>query len=180
MSNHSKKYDNLEIMLNAAKSMRNYQLMHNLIREDYLELLEITEKSQANQKSFNALYRACITSMFSLVESDIYGLNVLDAYTNYNDRHDFINKFEKTFKQISRTWEKEEIRQKYFFSCKPQLKVLKEMRDETIHPKKIEHIHLASEIKFNKLKQVFYDYDNFMNDLMNNFFLSTTIKLDFR
>lgn len=130
MSNHSKKYSTLEEMLIAAQEMSNYQLMHNLIRKDYIELLQITENSKANQKSFNSLYRACIISLFSLVESDVYGLNVLDAYPNYNDRHDFVNRFEKTFKQISKTWEKEEIRLKYFSSCKPQLKRLKKMRDE--------------------------------------------------
>ena len=176
----SKNYNNLEEMLRAAQAMRNYQLMHNLIRKDYIELLEITENSHANQKSFNALYRACIISMFSLVESDIYGLNVLDAYANYSDRHDFINKFEKTFKQISRTWKKEDIQKKYFSSCKPQLKILKRMRDEIIHPKEIEHIHSASGVDFQKLKSVFYDYDNFMNQLMDNFFLSTEIKFDFK
>jgi len=179
MSNHSKEYNNINEMLIATQAMRNYQLMHNVIRNDYIELLELTEKNQANQKSFDALYRACISSMFSLVESDIYGLNTLDPYPNYHDKCNFIGKFEKTFKQISKTWEKEDIQRKYFQSCKPQLKVLKKMRDEIIHPKKIEHIHPASKIKFKELKLIFNDYDNFMNDMMNNFFLSTRIKFDF-
>ncbi|TCD27417.1 hypothetical protein EZ456_09480 [Pedobacter psychrodurus] len=177
MSNHSKEYNNIDEMLIASQTMRNYQLMHNAIRNDYIVLLEITGKSQENQKSFDALYRACIISMFSLVESDIYGLNVLDPYPNYSDKHDFTSKLEKTFKQISRTWEKEEIKQQYFYSCKPQLKVLKRMRDEIIHPKEISHIHIATETKFKELKAVFNDYDSFINDLMNNFFLSTKINL---
>lgn len=51
------------------------------------------------------------------------------------------------------------------------------MRDEIIHPKEISHIHIATKTKFKELEAVFNDYDSFINDLMNNFFLSTKINL---
>lgn len=166
-------------MLIAAQAMGKFQSIHNLIRKDYIELLTITEKNLSNQKTFDALYRASLKSLFSIVEADIFGLNNLDPYPNYDDRHAFISKFEKTFKQVSKTWKKEDIRKKYFSSCKPQMKILKRMRDEIIHPKEIEHIHNASQVEFQKLKSVFYDYDSFMNELMKDFFLSTEIKFNF-
>jgi hypothetical protein len=53
---------------------------------------------------------------------------------------------------------------------------LKKKRDELVHPKELGHIHKASEKDFQKLKLGFEDYDKFINELMNDFFLVTTIK----
>lgn len=54
---------------------------------------------------------------------------------------------------------------------------LKQMRDELVHPKDEIHIHSASNESFEKLKSVFNDYDDFVNDLMNNFFVSVNIPI---
>ena len=175
MSEHSKQYDNFEEMLVAAKTMGKFQSTHNIIRQDYIELLRITEINKASDKSFDALYRASLRSLFSLIEADIYGFNQLDQYSDYSDKDTFIAKFKETFKQIAKTWNKETIQKKYFDSKLVGLKDLKKMRDELVHPKEPGHIHKATEEDFEKLKSVFEDYDNFMNDLMNDFFLSTTI-----
>jgi hypothetical protein len=43
------------------------------------------------------------------------------------------------------------------------------MRDELVHPKNIGHIHKATEHEFDRIKTVFQDYINFINDLMNDF-----------
>jgi hypothetical protein len=175
MSDHSKNYDTLNEMLLAAKVMGNFQLIHNVIRKDYLELLNITENNKSIEITFDALYRASLRSLFSVIEADIYGLNILDQYIGYRDNDTFIDKFKGTFKQISTTWKKEEIQQKYFDSKLKGLIELKKMRDELIHPKAIGHVHKATELDFEKLKTVFNDYDTFINDLMNNFFVSTTV-----
>jgi hypothetical protein len=55
---------------------------------------------------------------------------------------------------------------------------LKKKRDELVHPKKLEHIHKGSEKDFQVLKVVFEDYNKFINDLMTDFFLSTTISFE--
>lgn len=176
MGSHKKQYKNLDDMLAAAQAMSKFQGIHNVIRRDYLELLRITEEHKSNEKDFDTLYRASLIRFFTLIEADIYGLNQLDAYEGYDDKKDrFIDKFKKTFKQICKTWNKEQLQKNYFDSKLKSLTDLKKKRDELVHPKEQEHIHKASDNEFATLNNVFGDYDKFMNDLMNDFFLSTTI-----
>lgn len=176
MSDHSKQYDNLNEMLIAAQIMGKFQTIHNIIRPDFLVLLSITEEQKSDEKEFDALYRACLTRIFTLIEADIYGLNQLDMYESYDDKKDrFIEKFKETYKQICKTWNKVELQKKYFDSKLQGLIELKKKRDDLVHPKELEHIHKASDKDFQILKTVFEDYDKFINDLMNGFFLSTTM-----
>ena len=175
MNEHDKKYESLSEMLVAAKALAKYQSIHNVLRKDYIELLNIVENNKSHELVFDSLYRACLRSLFSLIEADIYGLNILDQYYDYRDNNAFLNKFKDTFKQIAKTWNKEEIQKQYFDSKLSKLKDLRKMRDELIHPKELIHIHKASELEFETLKTVFQDYDNFINELMDNFFLSTTM-----
>lgn len=176
MSDHIKQYANLQDMLFAAQTMSRFQKIHNIIRPDFQLLLRITEEQKSNEKEFDALYRACLTRFFTLIEADIYGLNQLDMYIDYDDKKDkFIEKFKATFKQICKTWNKVELQKKYFDSKLQGLIDLKKKRDELVHPKEVEHIHKASDKDFQLLKMIFEDYDKFINDLMNDFFLSTTI-----
>jgi hypothetical protein len=172
MGNHSKKYANYSEFLQAGKAMGNYQKIHNIIREDYLELLNLTEKHKMEKTEFNTLYRACLKGLFSIIEADIFGLNNLDEYENYSDKDDFETKFKKTFKQICKTWNKTEIQKKYFDEKYSDLKKLKKKRDELIHPKKVEHLHESSETDFKEIKKVFNDYDSLINKLMDDFFIS--------
>lgn len=176
MSEHKKEYKDLTDMFEAVQVMTIFQRVHNIIRPDFLELLRLTGELKGDEKSFNALYRACLTRFFTLIEADIYGFNKLDMYDGYDDKNDrFIEKFKETFKQICKTWNKEELRKKYFDSKIRGLIDLKTKRDDLVHPKKIEDIHKASDEDFQELKSVFEGYDKFINDLMNNFSLSTTI-----
>lgn len=97
-------------------------------------------------------------------------------YNAYDDKKDkFHEKFKETYKQICKTWNKESLQKQYFDSKLEQLFKLKKKRDNLVHPKSLEDIQKASEIRFQELKSVFEDYDKFMNELMNGFFLSTTI-----
>jgi len=176
MSDHNKQYDNLNEMLLVAQAMSKFQIIHNVIRPDFLVLLKMTEKQKSNENEFDALYRACLTRFFTLIEADIYGLNQLDMYDGYDDKRDrFIEKFKETYKQICKTWNKEYLQKKYFDSKLQRLVELKKKRDELVHPKELEHIHKGSETDFQALIVVFEDYDKFINDLMNDFFLSSTI-----
>jgi uncharacterized protein YutE (UPF0331/DUF86 family) len=99
-------------------------------------------------------------------------------YAGYDDKKDrFIEKFKETYKQICNTWNKHDLQKKYFDTKLQTLKELKNMRDDLVHPKKLEHIHKASEEDFKKLKNSFQDYDNFINALMDNFFVGTKMNL---
>jgi hypothetical protein len=174
MSEHSKEYNNLEEMFAAVQIMSKFQRIHNLIRPDFLLLLQITEEQKADEQRFDALYRACLTRFFTLIEADIYGLNELDMYEGYDDKKDrFIEKFKETYKQICTTWNKQELQKEYFDTKLQSLKELKKKRDDLVHPKMLEHIHKSSEEDFKKLKTAFENYDKFINDLMNDFFVST-------
>ncbi len=178
MSEHTKKYNTKQELFIALQAMGKFQAIHNLIRKDYQELLKVTENNKSTEFVFNALYRASLRSLFSLIEADIYGFNMLDKYENYDDKKDdFIKKFKSTFIQIGKTWNKAEIQKKYFDSKLQMLTELKKMRDELVHPKEIEHIHKATETNFEKLKTVFNDYDAFMNEIMNDFFISAPSSL---
>ena len=176
MSEHVKEYENYDDMVKAAQLLGTFQSIHNVIRPDFLELLRLTEEVKTNEKSFDALYRACLTRFFTLIEADIYGLNKLDMYEGYDDKKDrFIEKFKETFKQICKTWNKEELQKKYFDSKLQGLIELKKKRDGLVHPKTIEDVHKASDKDFQELKTVFEDYDKFMNDLMNGFWLRARV-----
>ena len=176
MREHSKQYDNLNEMFKTAQTMGKFQKIHNVIRPDFVVLLRITEERKSNEKEFDALYRACLTRIFALIEADIFGLNQLDMYDGYDDKKDrFIEKFKETYKQICKSWDKEELQKKYFDSKLKGLTELKKKRDDLVHPKQLENIHKASDKDFQSLKTVFEDYDKFINDLMNDFFIDSTI-----
>lgn len=93
MGEHSKIYGSVEEMVAAAQVMRKFQTIHNVLRKDYMELLRLTGEQQAVKVRFDALYRASLRSLFSLIEADISGLNHLDGYPDYNDRQALIPKF---------------------------------------------------------------------------------------
>ncbi|MBO9684405.1 MAG: hypothetical protein J7502_17350 [Flavisolibacter sp.] len=167
-------------MLVAVQLMGKFQRVHNNIRPDFILLLQITEEHKYDDKKFDALYRACVTRFFTLIEADIYGLNQLDMYEGYDDKKDrFIEKFKETYKQICQTWNKEDLQKKYFDSKLQGLIELKRKRDELVHPKELIHLSKATENDFNILKGVFKDYDKFINDLMNDFFVSTKMDSSF-
>jgi hypothetical protein len=95
-------------------------------------------------------------------------------YAGYDDKKDrFIEKLKETYKQICKTWNKEELQKKYFDTKLQTLKELKSKRDDLVHPKELKHIHKASNNDFKKLKTAFEDYDKFINVLLNEFFIST-------
>lgn len=172
---HTKKYSNITELFNASKAMSEFQRIHNLIREDYLVLLNILEDEKSDPVKFNALYRASLKSLFTIIEADIFGLNNLDQYPGYSDNHRFEDKFKKTYTQICTTWNKQEIKKQYFDTKYSKLKALRKKRDELIHPKETDHIHGANASNFEELKTVFSDYDYFINSIMDNFFIGVEL-----
>tara|TARA_R110002020_G_scaffold274311_5_gene489437 strand:- start:1450 stop:1992 length:543 start_codon:yes stop_codon:yes gene_type:complete len=167
----TKYYDNLGDYQEARQILQNYQKTHNIIRNDYLNLIELTFECQNDQKSFNTLYRACLRELFSLIESDLFNLNRLDNYPNYSDKDKFMIKFKKTFKQISKTWEKEDIQKEYFDSKLERLKNIKMERDKITHPKGPKDFKTTTIEDFISFKMIFDEYDGFINKMMNGFFI---------
>lgn len=167
----TKYYNSLKEFQNAQLILNNYQKTHNIIRNDYLNLIELTFSSQNDQRQFNSLYRACLRELFSLIESDLYNLNRLDNYKGYSDRDKFMNKFKKTFKQICRTWKKTDLQKTYFNKKLEYLLKIKTERDRITHPKSTKDFKTTSLEDFNNFKRVFEDYDNFINKIMDGFFI---------
>lgn len=175
MGNHNKLYSDHYEFLKACTMMWKYQRIHNVLRKDFIELINVTEKYKMKKPEFDALYRACLRGLFSIIEADIFGLNNLDRYENYSDKDDFETKFKNTFKQVCKTWEKTKIQKKYFENNYSELRRLKKKRDELIHPKRVEHLHESSINDFEKIKKVFRTYESFVDELMNDFFISVNV-----
>lgn len=176
MSEHSKTFKSKEEFRKANLALNNYQKRHNIIRKDYKLLLEITELHQDENEKFDTLYRASLKSFFSLIESDIFGLNNIDKYEGYSDRHSFEDKFKKTFKQICQTWNKDEIILQYLDSKYGLLKSIKTKRDKIIHPKTVEDIVIATKKDFIELNTAFNDYTRMLHSIMDSFFISINVK----
>lgn len=175
MTEHSKEYKDKEEFRKVSLALTEYQRRHNIIRKDYELLLEFTETFKGDKEKFNTQFRASLKGFFSLVESDIFGLNQLDSYEGYSDKHSFEDKFKKTFKQICKTWDKEEIIQNYLDSKYISLKIIKKKRDKLVHPKSIEDIIIATDEEFEELKIVFNDYVKMLHSIMSNFFIRVNI-----
>lgn len=167
----TKYYDNLTDFQKAQQILHNYQKTHNIIRNDYLNLIELTFEFRNDQKAFNTMYRACLRELFSLIESDLFNLNRLDSYPNYSDNDKFMVKFKKTFKQISKTWKKEDIQKEYFDSKLERLKGIKNERDRITHPKGPKDFKTTTTKDFDMFKMAFDEYDGFINKMMDGFFI---------
>jgi hypothetical protein len=172
---HTKYVGNFNDFIEVSKRMNEFQTIHNIIRNEYIELLKLTEAVTANQDQFNALYRACLRELFSLIEADLYGFNQIDAYQGYRDHEKFVKKFKHTFDHVADIWQKSEVKESYFLKELDSLLRVKHDRDKTTHPKSKTDFNKVSGSSFTNLKNVFYSYDSFMNALMNDFFVSVKI-----
>ena len=137
MERATKFYDNIDEFKKAQIVLYNYQTTDNIIRNDYLELLKLTSSLIEQQNQFNALYRACLRELFSLIESDLFGLNQLDKYNGYRDQERFIQKFKKTYEQICQTWKKDDLQQEYFKAKFDRLLLIKKRGTIQLTPKSL-------------------------------------------
>jgi hypothetical protein len=155
----------------TLKALSEYQSLHNIIRKEFQTLLAITEKSKSENENFTVLCNACLRSLFSLVEADLFGLNQLIPYNNFNERHSFKFKFKKTITNVCMKRDKKGL-QKLFFETKyEKLTKLRKKRDLLLHPKESKDIQPLGENDFEKIKEVFSDYCDLIHNLMNGFFI---------
>lgn len=175
MNEHSKEFQEEAEFRKANLALSDYQKRHNILRKDYELLLEITETHQDDKKKFNLLYRASLRSFFALIESDIFGLNQIDKYDGYSDRHFFEDMFKKTFKKVCKTWKKDDVIREYLDSKFKNLRELKEKRNKLVHPKTTNDIVNGSVQELLELKRAFNDYTKMVHSIMDNFFISINI-----
>lgn len=171
MSKHTKIYETFEAFKEASDIMDEFQVLHNILRNDYIVLLDITEEFKNEHIKFNSLYRSCLIRLFTMIEADLFGLATLDPYSKTKSKENFSDSFTNTFNKVSSTWQKLEIKENYFQNHLPELLALKKERNELTHPKKVEQIITPKYSNFQRVQTAFEDYNNFMNQLMNKFYI---------
>jgi hypothetical protein len=158
--------------------IQKFPRIHNTLKADFQALLDLTDIHKDDEKKFVSLCRACVKGLFSLIEADIYYYNLFDKYDGYDDKHRFFEKFKKTFVQICRTWNREDLQKDYFSKSLEDLKELKNLRDKLAHPKELEDIIVPSANLLPQVQKAFLEYDTFIATIMSNFFISTTLPLN--
>ena len=175
MQDHSKLFESREEFYRVNQALTVYQILHNNLRDDFDNLIKLTEKHTSIDKDYDTLYRACVRSVLVIIESDVYGLNQIDPYEGYADNNDFETKLKSTLKQIGKTFNKADITSEYLNTKYQKFKNIKNKRDELTHPKNENHFHAVSLSAIKELKEVYNDYDDMVNRLMNGFFLKIQI-----
>lgn len=172
METKSKIIADKEMFWGLMPLMSKFPTIHNKLSADFKLLVKITEEQINDTEKFQTLCRACLRNLFSVIEADIFYFNLFDSYENYDDRHPFIDRFKKTFKQICKTWDNKDLQQEYFSSKLENLAQLKALRDQLTHPKEKGDIIEPSSDDFKKIKNAFEDYENFILAIMSNFFFT--------
>ena len=152
--------------------MSEFQILRNIMRRDYISLLKMANTTLCNEAQFNSMYRACLVQLFTVIEADIFGLRALDPYPLLKGvKKNFYDIFLHTFNQIARTWNKEEITEKYITTYFNELMLIKGERNNLTHPKKINALILPDAATLNRLEIAFKNYCDFMNEMMNGFYI---------
>ena len=162
--------NSLEDLSRIMARMRQFSRIHNTYRQDTEILFKKLDESEGNPFKMRSLYRSIIHSFFSMIESDLYSYNDLHAYKKYDDRDGFKEKFKKTFKNICKAIEKEELQKEYWKRRLAILFKLRNQRDGLFHAKKLEDVHEASLKDIDNLKVIVSDYNDLITNLMDGFF----------
>lgn len=160
--------------IEASSAISTFSKTHNITRKDIESLFTFCVDLEDSEK-INGLKRNIIIRFFSMVEGDIYHLNKIDPYPNYNDRNDFDTKFKSTIKQVYSTWERTEALNNYRDTKIKNFWVLKNWRDKITHPKTPADLNTDS-LSLKLIETVFTDYRDFLQELVKDFFISTDLK----
>jgi hypothetical protein len=170
------KVENFVDLLDLGQKMREFQLVHNELKRDFLGIYKVAIKNIDNEQLVNPLVRACVKELFSLIEADLYLLNQFNPYPGYVDRDSFLDKFKNTYKHHARIFGKEEIHLQFNSRTIEALIKQKEIRDRTTHPKGQRSILVDTNI-LEKINELYLKYTNYVSTMMTNVFISTKINL---
>lgn len=153
--------------LEMMQRLGQFQLLHNELSKDFLELYRATIASiEAGNKS-SELIRSCIREFFSLVEADIFYLNYLVPYDGYDDKHAILDKFKKTYKSHCIFHDKMDLYRKFVDNNFADFKNLKIKRDEITHPKNKDSITVDRHL-LDMTYKLSVAYTKFVNDAMTD------------
>lgn len=166
-----KYYDNLKEFEEARQLLHNYKRTYVILRNDLLNLIDLAIKCKEDKKAFNALYRACLKGLFSLISYDISYLDRLDAYPDRSDSEKFLGRFKKTFKQICTTWEKLDLLEDYSGSELERLRTMEIKKDRIADPRNPTDLGTATFEDLDLLRLFYGRYDTFHKKVMEGFFI---------
>lgn len=171
------KVESLKELHVKALKMREFQLVHNELRKDFLHIYNSAKQNNENSDSFKPMIRACIKELFMLVESDLFLINQWNPYVNFNEYDRFHYKFKATFKQHAAIFSKENLRVEFNSKNLRQFNELKQLRDSITHPKGRSSIQVTSS-DLVRCFQFYELYTRFIQALMTNVFVSTTVPIN--
>ncbi|RZL44102.1 MAG: hypothetical protein EOP00_21305 [Pedobacter sp.] len=173
----TKHFDTEEEAMIAFLNMGKFQKLHNHLKEAFIGLLNITKTYKEDNSEYKLLTRSCLIELFGLIEADIFYYDVLDKHPDPKRKIDFFKKISLTFNQIGKTWGKEKIIQSYFSTQLELLKKLRKKRNAHVHPKVIDDLFEPTKEDLEDITVCFEQYDLFINNIMNNFFIGYKINL---
>lgn len=137
--------------------------VHNILKSDFTTLYHLSKKEDDI-----SIIRASCKELFSLIEADLFLLNNIFPYEEYNDRHNFQCKFKKTYKNICQEYDLMNLYIDFSSKHIGQLWELAQVRNDITHPKAIASIDISRSI-LPKLESSFNSYDSFFNDCVRQF-----------
>lgn len=160
--------------IELMRKMADFQSVHNELSKDYLLLESITSEQIQRGIAPAQLIRSCIKELFSLIEADIYLMNVFEPYNDYQDRHDFFKKFKKTFRKHC-DFHGTTIKFNNFLQREySTLRVLKAKRDQITHPKGKVSITVDADL-FTVLVSFAREYSKFISSIMTDVWVGTKV-----
>lgn len=132
--------------------------IHHTLVTEAEQLYQLCRKE--NNPPF--LVRAYCKEIISIIEADLFILNLLHPYPDYNDRAPFVGRFKMTFKFYAKDANVnneglQHFQQQYFSTYFEKLRLLSKQRDQFVHPKNIES--LSIKIDLDEARDVLNSYD---------------------
>ncbi|RYE18818.1 MAG: hypothetical protein EOP51_21135 [Sphingobacteriales bacterium] len=160
-----KKFDDVTSALHMMQRMTKLQSQHNQLRTDLEELIAVTEVRMETHVKNDAFIRSCISELFTLIESDVLYINLIDPAENYDDWNVFIDRFKDVFKAHCINHKYENIYNNFASKNLSDFKHLRAKRNKITHPKEKTDTEVNKQL-FQKMKKVFTAYSRFVVDIM--------------
>lgn len=167
--------DNLDSALIRMRRLGRFQLLHNEIKKDFIELHKAAATSLENRENCPELIRSCVREFFSLVEADIYFLNYIDPYPGYTDSDSFLKKFKQTYKYHCLNHNRPELFRALTDKHFHDFKQLKRKRDCITHPKSFDDISVDKNL-LDLVINMFNIYTEFVSNSMRDTGVSFKVK----